>query len=78
MQWLLGTDSLGIERQERGADHGSLCTASVKSRGAIHPLPNKTSWHGVQLIKHKENLPFYRSCLYRQVEEEVSNYGYYE
>lgn len=58
MQWLPGTDSPRVKRQEHVTYHWPLYIANVKNRGAIHPLPNKSSRRGVQLIKHKENFTF--------------------
>jgi hypothetical protein len=54
IQWVTGTLSLGVKRQEREADHSLPSSAEIKIHGAILPLPNTPSWRGAQLY-HQQN-----------------------
>jgi hypothetical protein len=51
--------SMGVKWPGREADHSPPSSAEVKNGGAIPPLPHKSSWHSVLLIKHREKLTFY-------------------
>jgi hypothetical protein len=59
-----GALSMGVKWQGCEADHLPPSSAKVKKGGVIPPLPHMTSWHSVQIIKHRDNFTFY---LYQSV-----------
>jgi hypothetical protein len=56
IQWTPGTLSLGIKWPGCEADHSS--PAHVKNDTAIPVLPQTSSWHNAQLIKHRVKFSF--------------------
>jgi hypothetical protein len=54
--------SLGLKPLGSEADHSFLPSAEVKKTGSVPPLPHTYSWHGAELIKHRNDLPF--TCMY--------------
>jgi hypothetical protein len=46
IQWESAALSLGVRRPGPEADHSPPSSAEVKTRGAIPPLPNTSSWRG--------------------------------
>jgi hypothetical protein len=57
-QWVPGTISLGAKQLRHEDDLSSLSSAEVKNNGAKPPLCHSSSWHGAQLIKHRNNFTF--------------------
>jgi hypothetical protein len=47
-----------IKRAGLETDYTPPCSAQVKSGGTVDSLPHISSWHGAQLIKHRENVTF--------------------
>jgi hypothetical protein len=54
-----GAISPGVTRSGREADHSPPSSAEVKNGGAIPRLPQMSSWHIAELIKHGDNFTFY-------------------
>jgi hypothetical protein len=57
--WVPRTISLGAKQLRHEDDLSSLSSAEIKNDGAKPPLCHSTSWHGAQLIKHRNNFTFY-------------------
>jgi hypothetical protein len=49
---------MGVKLQGRETGDSPPSRAEVKNRGAIPPLPHKSSWRGVLLIKHRDSFAF--------------------
>jgi hypothetical protein len=57
IQWVLGVLSPGVKWSRCKADHSPPSSVEeLRSAGAIPPLPCTSSWHGTQLIKHRDNM----------------------
>jgi hypothetical protein len=52
IQYVRGALPQEVKRQGREADHSPPSSAEVRNGGGTTPLPNMSSWHSVQLIKH--------------------------
>jgi hypothetical protein len=61
IQWVPGILPPWVKRQGREGDRSSPSSAKVKNGGVIPPLPHMSSWHNVELIKHRDNFTFYQS-----------------
>jgi hypothetical protein len=48
-----------IKPPEREANHSHPSSAETKNDGDIPPLHHTSSWSGVLLIKHRQNLAFF-------------------
>jgi hypothetical protein len=64
VQRIMGTLSSGVKWPAHEVDHSSPSSAEVKNDGAIPLLPCMSSWHGAQLIKHKDSFTFIPYELY--------------
>jgi hypothetical protein len=59
IQCVPGPLSLGVKRAGHEADNSLHLVPRSRMCGAILPLPNTFSWHGVPLkIKHRDNFTF--------------------
>jgi hypothetical protein len=56
----MGTEDIspGIKGQEGESDHSPPSSVEAKNGGAILPRPYTSSWHGAEVIKHKDNFNF--------------------
>jgi hypothetical protein len=46
----VGALSPWLKRRGLEADHSSPCSAEVNNDGALPPLPNMSSWHGLFVV----------------------------
>jgi hypothetical protein len=65
---LLPNGYWGVRQLMHEADHSPPSNAEAKNGGAIPPLPHVSSWHSIQLIKHRNNfglptVPVLLSCI---------------
>jgi hypothetical protein len=59
MKWMPMVLSTGINRPGREADNMPQFIADAKNGGAMPPFSHVSLWHGVYLIKHRDNFTEY-------------------